>query len=126
MGTPVRDHVQRETVELEDMLHQQLGRLLGRRQLLERNEVCHLAEMVSDDEDDRISTGTGQTYDEIQRNMCPGCPTTATQTLSSGSQVRVAMIHNGGRMVSGPLVGSSPFANCRDRASSFTFLELGR
>lgn len=35
-------------MEAKNMLHQQLSRLLGRRQLLEGNKVSHLVERVSD------------------------------------------------------------------------------
>lgn len=65
-GTPVGDHIQWEAMEPEAMLHQQLGRLLGQRQLLERDEVSHLTESIYDVSMTMFLSEAGQTSDKVQ------------------------------------------------------------
>ena len=50
----------------------------------------------------------------------------AALTLSSTSQVKVAMRHEDGRMVSGSPTSLSSSWNCRDKASGLTLWDPGR
>lgn len=68
---PVRDHIHGEPVKAEHMLDQKLDRLLGRGQLLEGHEVCHLAEPVSNSGYYRVPFRAGQASDEVQGDVGP-------------------------------------------------------
>lgn len=57
LGLPIGHFIQRKTVEAKNMLHQQLGSFICRGQLLKRDAVNHLANLVHNGEDNSVSTG---------------------------------------------------------------------
>ena len=69
---PIGDRVYRVSMDPEDMLHHKLGRLLGRREVGERNEMGGLGEPINYCQNDSVAIRRREPSDKVQRYMRPG------------------------------------------------------